>query len=70
MGVTAIELAEGQPPYANMHPMRALFKIPRYVVLMDHYPILGVKDVVILVCGFYPRCTYTKMTLQSKAFFS
>ena len=28
-GITAIEMAEIVPPYANVHPMRALFMIPR-----------------------------------------
>lgn len=28
-GVTLIELAEMQPPYHDMHPMRVLFKIPK-----------------------------------------
>lgn len=27
LGITAIELAEGDPPHSELHPMRVIFKV-------------------------------------------
>ena len=35
LGITCLEMAEAQPPLCDMHPMRALFLIPRDELYKD-----------------------------------
>uniref|UniRef100_A0A8D8XJS4 non-specific serine/threonine protein kinase n=1 Tax=Cacopsylla melanoneura TaxID=428564 RepID=A0A8D8XJS4_9HEMI len=51
LGITAIELAEGDPPLSDLHPMRALFQIPR-----NPPPQLTKRFDCVLLCDFVNDC--------------
>ncbi|XP_067291674.1 myosin-IIIa [Pseudorasbora parva] len=50
LGITAIELGDGDPPLAELHPMRALFKIPRNPPPTLHQPELWSNDFNDFIC--------------------
>ncbi|XP_041102994.1 myosin-IIIa-like [Polyodon spathula] len=50
LGITAIELGDGDPPLADLHPMRALFKIPRNPPSTLHQPELWSADFNDFIC--------------------
>lgn len=57
IGITAIELAEGDPPMSDIHPMRALFQIPR-----NPPPNLAKPDAYsIELCDFISECLVKDM---------
>ncbi|XP_070409343.1 myosin-IIIa isoform X1 [Nothobranchius furzeri] len=50
LGITAIELGDGDPPLSDLHPMRALFKIPRNPPPTLHQPELWSHDFNDFIC--------------------
>ncbi|XP_029314001.1 LOW QUALITY PROTEIN: myosin-IIIa [Cottoperca gobio] len=50
LGITAIELGDGDPPLSELHPMRALFKIPRNPPPTLHQPELWSDDFNNFIC--------------------
>lgn len=57
MGITALELCEGQPPHYNVHPMRAIFMIPMKPAPTLKDPTLWSPEMV----DFLGRCLVKKM---------
>ena len=61
LGITAIELAEGQPPNSDMHPMRAIFLIPTRPPPTLQTPHTWSADFV----GFVERCLQHQVNTRS-----
>ncbi|KAF4096052.1 hypothetical protein G5714_023655 [Onychostoma macrolepis] len=64
LGITAIELGDGDPPLADLHPMRALFKIPRNPPPTLHQPELWSNDFNDFVC----KCLIKDFELRPNVF--
>uniref|UniRef100_A0A8C7Y9V3 non-specific serine/threonine protein kinase n=1 Tax=Oryzias sinensis TaxID=183150 RepID=A0A8C7Y9V3_9TELE len=60
LGITAIELGDGDPPLSDLHPMRALFKIPRNPPPTLHQPELWSHD----FNDFISRCLIKDFELR------
>uniref|UniRef100_A0A8C1K572 non-specific serine/threonine protein kinase n=1 Tax=Cyprinus carpio TaxID=7962 RepID=A0A8C1K572_CYPCA len=64
LGITAIELGDGDPPLADLHPMRALFKIPRNPPPTLHQPELWSNDFNDFIC----KCLIKDFELRPSVF--
>ncbi|XP_034022241.1 myosin-IIIa isoform X1 [Thalassophryne amazonica] len=64
LGITAIELGDGDPPLSDLHPMRALFKIPRNPPPTLHQPELWSDDFNDFIC----KCLIKDFELRPNVF--
>ncbi|XP_057179094.1 myosin-IIIa isoform X2 [Triplophysa rosa] len=64
LGITAIELGDGDPPLADLHPMRALFKIPRNPPPTLHQPELWTSEFNDFIC----KCLIKDFELRPNVF--
>ncbi|XP_051542770.1 myosin-IIIa-like [Myxocyprinus asiaticus] len=64
LGITAIELGDGDPPLADLHPMRALFKIPRNPPPTLHQPELWTNKFNDFIC----KCLIKDFELRPNVF--
>lgn len=70
LGITAIELAVGKPPLSNLHPMKALFNIPRVAPpRLDKRFSPEFQDFVAQCLQFKPQMRATILKLRKHPFF-
>lgn len=70
LGITAIELAVGKPPLSNLHPMKALFNIPRSAPpRLDKRFSPEFQDFVAQCLQFKPELRWTVLKLRKHPFF-
>lgn len=65
LGITAWELAKGEPPHSDMHPMRVLFHIPNNPAPELHGDFShNFKDFIKKCLNRTPECVSSFLTRQ------